>query len=496
MTERQNILLLVIDQLRADCVDGALAGHVRMPNLRALMADAVTFTNHYSVASPCGPSRASLLTGQYAMNHRSVRNGTPLAAHRPTLPREMRRLGYLPLLYGYTDTTQDPTTLDPGDPALKTYEWGMSGFQEVVEMRMEQSCAWHGYLKRQGYDLPPYPDIYRPKGSRIDDPAPYRAEDSDTAFLTDRFVEDILSRPKGWFAHLCYLRPHPPLVAPEPYNRMYDPAEMPLPVGAMGDHRFASAARAYKTVADMVEGFPDLQPGPETTATLRALYFALATEVDHHIGRVIDALKQAGLYDETLIVVTADHGEMLGDFGIWGKSTYHDGAFHVPLIIRHADMAKGLRIDRPTESVDISPTLIALCGGQVPDAMDGRSLIPFLQRRESGDWRRETVSELDFGNPVDPTLFEDMLSLPCAAANLAVLRTESHALVHFAGDLPQILFDRTAARGGSDITNDSASGQILLDLSRRMLSHRMMHGEGTFARTMVTAQGVRRAGAE
>ena len=161
-----------------------------------------------------------------------------------------------------------------------------------------------------------------------------------------------------------------------------------------------------------------------------------------------------------------------------------------------ADMAKGLRIDRPTESVDISPTLIALCGGQVPDAMDGRSLIPFLQRREPGDWRRETVSELDFGNPVDPTLFEDMLRLPCAAANLAVLRTESHALVHFAGDLPQILFDRTAAPGGADITNDSASGQILLDLSRRMLSHRMMHGEGTFARTMVTAQGVRRAGAE
>ncbi|MEO0915004.1 MAG: sulfatase-like hydrolase/transferase, partial [Pseudomonadota bacterium] len=86
----KNVLFIVADQLRADCVFGDLAQHADLPNLRALMADAVTFTNHHSVTNPCGPARASLLTGQYAMNHRSVRNRAPLRHDTPTLPTEMR----------------------------------------------------------------------------------------------------------------------------------------------------------------------------------------------------------------------------------------------------------------------------------------------------------------------------------------------------------------------------------------------------------------------
>ena len=88
MGDKPNILMIVIDQLRADCVFGALAAHLDMPNIRALAGEGVTFRNHFSVVTPCGPSRASLLTGQYAMNHRSVRNGTPLRADTTTLGTE------------------------------------------------------------------------------------------------------------------------------------------------------------------------------------------------------------------------------------------------------------------------------------------------------------------------------------------------------------------------------------------------------------------------
>ena len=108
------VLFIVMDQMRADCVTGALAEAARLPNLRALMAEAVTFTSHYTVTVPCGPARASLLTGLYAMNHRSVRNGTPLARHHTNLALELRKAGREPLLFGYTDTSPDPEGLDPG----------------------------------------------------------------------------------------------------------------------------------------------------------------------------------------------------------------------------------------------------------------------------------------------------------------------------------------------------------------------------------------------
>ena len=115
---RGNILFIVVDQLRADCLLGDLAGSLDLPNLRQLMADGVTFANHFTVALPCGPSRASLLTSLYAMNHRSVRNGTPLNARHTNVALEVRRGGYEPLLFGYSDTSIDPRGREPKGPGL------------------------------------------------------------------------------------------------------------------------------------------------------------------------------------------------------------------------------------------------------------------------------------------------------------------------------------------------------------------------------------------
>ena len=127
MNPKRNVLLVVIDQLRADCsglVDGEspLAGTAKMPNLRAFRSEAVSFERHYTVTSPCGPSRASLLTGLYAMTHRSVRNGAPLADGMDNIATEVRKSGFEPLLFGYTDTSPDPGVHDPADPELRSYE--------------------------------------------------------------------------------------------------------------------------------------------------------------------------------------------------------------------------------------------------------------------------------------------------------------------------------------------------------------------------------------
>jgi arylsulfatase A-like enzyme len=503
MQNRKNVLFIVIDQLRADCVFGPLAQYVDLPNLRGLMNEAVTFRKHYSVVNPCGPSRASLLTGQYAMNHRSIRNGTPLRHDTPTIASEMRKAGYVPMLFGYTDTSQDPRAYHPNDPAVHTYEYQMAGFQEMVEMRLEMSYPWRSHLKNKGYQFDRYEDVYKPvsptdEASRIDDPALYQAEDSDTAFLTDRFLATMPGYDDhSWFAHLTYIRPHPPLVAPAPYNRMYDPASLPLPsrLATLGDeaavHPFCTPSMANASPATFVQGFPELEATDETIQTLRAIYLGLATEVDAHIGRVIEFLKQSGQYDDTLLIVTADHGEMLGDRHCWGKSSFYDASYHVPLIIRQPGNASraGAEVTAPTESIDITPTILDWVGQEVPNAMDGRSLLPLLAGDVPDGWRSYTYSELDVADPVAPTHWEKALGVGPSDASLAVLRDARFTLVEFAADLPPVLFDHQGKGEFENVAEHPDYQADLARLTRTMLRHRMRNADHTLSMTMITPDG-------
>jgi len=505
MRGTKNVLFIVIDQLRADCIFGELAAHIDLPNLRGLMDDAVTFQRHFSVVNPCGPSRASLLTGQYAMNHRSVRNGTPLRHDIPNVATELRKSGYLPMLFGYTDTSQDPRVFHANDPALRTYEHYMNGFEEVVEMRFEMSYPWRAHLINQGYELATFADLFHPVSPtggvpKINDPAPYKAKDSDTAFLTDQFLAIMPAYAKeSWFAHLTYIRPHPPLIAPAPFNDMYDPTKLPLPkrfddpADEAAIHPFFGPAPPSKTPAGHVKGFPDLAPSVENTQTLRAIYFGLITEVDQHVGRVINFLKDSGQYDNTLIVVTADHGEMLGDRHSWGKFSVHEAAYHIPLIIRQPDNTAraGTVVTAPTETIDVTPTILDWVGQDIPNSMDGRSLLPLLQGDVPEDWRKYTFSEFDFSEPEAPTLWEKELGTGPSDSSLAILRDARFSLVEFAADLSPILFDHDANGEQENVADQPEYQSDLNRLTRLMLRHRMKNMDHTLSLMTITDDGPR-----
>jgi len=425
------------------------------------------------------------------MNHRAVRNGTPLRHDTPNLAKEARKLGYDPLLFGYTDTTLDPRVADADDPRLTTYEEVMPGFREVAPLRQDtDDRLWHEAAEARGFSLPEGWEKYRPTGNSPKDPAVYGADVSDTAVLTDAFLSHMKDAEPGWFAHLAYIRPHPPFVAPAPYNSMYAATDMPDAAKEQENesHPFLTAAQNSAPVSNTVVGFPDLEASPETTATLRSIYLGLASEVDHHIGRVIDWLKESGQYDETVLVVTSDHGEMLGDFELWGKSTYHDSAYHIPLIVRAPDHQHGVEFTEMTESIDVTPTILDLIGAEIPASVDGRSLTPLLTQK-SPPWREHTFSEFDFGDPIRPSSTQRRLGLHSDHCNLAVLRTKDFKLVHFAGELPQLLF------AANDETRNIAEvpdmQPTVLDLSRKMLSHRMMHADGTFSTSMATPEGIK-----
>ena len=503
MAAHKNVLFILIDQLRADCLFGVMADHVELPNLRAFMQQSVTFERNYTVVNPCGPSRVSLLTGQYAMNHRSVRNGTPLRHDTPNIATEMRKAGYLPMLFGYTDTSQDPRVHHPNDPVLRSYEQPMNGFHEMLEMRLDTSYPWRSHLLNSGYHFGDYANVFKPvsptgDAPRLNDPALYSAADSDTAFLTDRFLDTLPAHADhSWFAHLTYIRPHPPLVAPAPYNDMYDPAALPLPSRLPNSeteiavHPFFGPTQQAYSPADFVVGFPDLEPTDETVQTLRSVYLGLATEVDAHIGRVLKFLKDSGQEDNTLVVISADHGEMLGDRHSWGKFTVYDAAYHTPLIIRqpgNSDRA-GATVTQITESVDLMPTILDWVGQEIPNTVDGRSLLPLLRGDVPQDWRRYSFSELDFSQPGTPTDWEQALGTTPLDSSLGILRDGRFTLVEFAADLPPMLFDHQGRGELENVADQPEMQSDLMQLTRMMLRHRMRNMDHTLSLDLITGDG-------
>ena len=449
-----NLLLITLDQLRADVLFGALHEGVGLPALDRLMAEGVRFEQCYAAAVPCGPARASLLTGLHAFNHRVIRNGAPLAEHHATLGTELRKLGREPLLFGYCDIAADPTVRHPRDPDLRTYELPIRGFRELAEMRFEAPMNWIGHLRRRGYAVPePMPErvheLFRPLGQGLRAPAFYRAEDSDTAVLTDQALQALEARRDApWTAHLTWIRPHPPLVAPEPYNQLIDAARLPAarPVSASwAAHPFSRAWFSEPVLKDLYWGFDGRAQSlsAQQVADLRAIYLGLVAEVDHHLGRVLDWLDATGQTERTWIVLLSDHGEMLGDLGFWGKEHVHRAAHHVPLVIRGPGVQAGYRVPHVVSSIDVAATVLDLLGAPIPAAVDGRSLRDFLYGTPPPNWTELALTAIDFADPQQPTRFERALKLDALQANAAVLRDARYTLVHFNGGLPPLLFDRS-----------------------------------------------------
>ena len=235
MTKR-NVLLIVVDQWRADCLPALGTPHLRTPNLDRLCREGVTFRNHVTTAVPCGPARASLHTGLYLMNHRQVQNWIPLNARHVTLPRLARAAGYDPALIGYTTTVPDPRTTPAADPRFTYLGDMMDGWRPVGAFEPDHS-GYFGWLAQKGFALPANrADIWLPADGNpgvTDQPARVPAELSDSAFFTEKALTYLKGRDgQPFFLHLGYYRPHPPFVASAPYHAMYRAADMAPPVRA------------------------------------------------------------------------------------------------------------------------------------------------------------------------------------------------------------------------------------------------------------------------
>ena len=489
----KSVLLIVVDQWRGDTLEHLGHPHIKTPNVTRLAQRGITFRNHYCQAVPCGPARASLLTGTYMMNHRVTRNGTPLDAMLTTLPRELRRAGYDPALTGYTTTTPDPRFAAANDPRYASHGDLMEDWR-VLRSFAPQKNPYFAWLRAQGYDIPAeQEDLWDPehlsetRQGRLDLPSPVKAAHTDTAWFTEAAL-DYLRHSAGtpWFLHYGIYRPHPPFCAPAEYLDLYDPATLDGPLRAASAVEEGAQHPFLKLLLERIDQskFMGNRQGPGAAMSdgevrqMRAHYYGLISEADHHLGRLLDELEASGEIDDTLIVFTCDHGEQLGNHHLLGKTGYFRDSYHIPLIVcdpsAAADASRGEVVEAFTESVDVMPTILRWLGQPVPRQCNGASLLPFCHGTPPAKWRDGLYYEFDFREVADPSV-EQHFGIEMDECCLAVYQTDRWKYVHFAA-LPPLLFDLENDPGEFDnLAGDPAFAEFQAEMAQKLLSRRMAH---------------------
>ena len=496
---KPNILLITADQWRGDCLSAVGHACVKTPNIDALAREGTLFRRHYAGAAPCSPARATLYTGLYQMNHRVCRNGSPLDARFDNLALAARRAGYEPTLFGYTDTAPDPREMDAGDPHLTSYEGVLPGFT-ARQLLPEHERQWLSWLRSRGHADATSRDIHIPVGAvagEISNGAPaYSRDETQTAFLAGEFIRWMGEQDRPWFAHISFLRPHPPFSVPEPFNRMFKPGDGPAFARA-ADREAEQVSHPYLAYAMPQSGKDSFiygAEGPlsawtgEDFAAIRAIYYGMILEVDAQLGRIWQALKDAGAWDDTLIIFTSDHAEMMGDHWTLGKGGFFDGSYHIPLVIRDPGGAAGGIVESFTSAADIFPTLCERLGIEAENGLDGQSLLPFVNGGNEQGWRDAAFWEFDF-REIALGEAERHFGLRSNECNLAVIRDEGFKYVHFAG-LPPLLFD--LADDPMELNNvaaDPAYASTRLGYAEKLLSLRARHLDQTLAYTELTEKG-------
>lgn len=503
--DRPNILFITSDQWRGDSIGGNNP-IVRTPNVDALARQGVTFRRHYAGSAPCAPARACLYTGLYQMTNRVCSNGTPLDARHDTIARAARRAGYDPVLFGYTDVSPDPRQHHPEDPMMTSYEGVLPGFSVRVKLTDDRK-PWLSWLKVRGHDVSMgSPEIHIPPGTggKLTNAAPvYSKDETETAFMAGEFIRwlDEQDADVPWFTHVSFIRPHPPFVVPAPYNTMYDPDEGPGFARARtiedeaAIHPYHAAALETVLRDSFVPGLKGCVAdfSEAEFRLIRAIYRGMITEVDEQLGRMWRSLEAARMWENTVIVFTSDHAELMGDHFMLGKGGFFDGSYHIPLVVRdpRRQDAHGHVVDHFTEAVDILPTLLEVMGIGAGAHLDGRSLAPFLDRADPADWRDAAHWEHDFRS-VETGKAEQRFGRASKELNLAVVRTGRHKYAHFGGGLPPALFD--LANDPAETRNcadDPAYVGVRLEMAERLLAWRARHLDQSLALAAITRDGIK-----
>jgi len=374
---KPNILYLMTDQHRADCLGCAGNKTIKTPNLDSIAADGVLFPNAYTSTPSCTPARAGILTGLSPWHHGMLGYGRVAGQYPFELPQAIRDAGYY--LFGIGKMHWYPQKKLRGYHGLLVDESGRvetPGF--VSDYRL--------WFKQQAPELDPDAtgigwNDYRAKAYAL----PERLHP--TTWTADRAVEFIekYDRTEPFLLKVSFARPHSPYDPPQRFMDMYNVDDMPAPV--VGDWAKQYAQHEEPPNTSLWHGDLGVRQARES----RRAYYASVTFIDEQIGRILAVLKKRSLYDNTLILFFADHGDMLGDHHLWRKTYAYESSANIPMILRWPksmgmDGQRGRTLPQPTELRDVLPTFLDAAGAPIPGHLDGKSLLEPV-RGNTKNWR-------------------------------------------------------------------------------------------------------------
>lgn len=458
-----NILFIMYDQLRFDYLSCAGHPHLHTPNFDRVANKGMRFTNAYVQSPVCGSSRMCFYTGRYASSHGAHWNGFPLRVGEQTIGDHLRKLGMNSWIIGKTHMKADAEGMarlglapDSQIGARQAecgfdnwcrddglWGYGPDGYYD------EKRSPYNEYLKSKGYKSEnPWADFANAGITdkqiasgwmfrNADQPANILEEDSETPWLTSETIRFLDQTEGPWMAHVSYIKPHWPYIVPAPYHNMYGANHVPS--AKRHDVERADPHPVYG--AYMENKIASAFQRDEVRAKVIPAYMGLIKQCDDQLGRLLDHLEVTGKMNNTMIVLTSDHGDYLGDHWLGEKDLFHEQSVKVPMIIfdprTSADATRGTACDALIESIDLAATFVEAAGGEIPDhIIEGRSLIPWLNN-EMPEWRKYAISEYDYS----ATPQAEKLGVCPKDARLFMVFDGRYKMMHSATGFRPMLFD-------------------------------------------------------
>ncbi len=401
--ERPNVVFIISDQHKKDALACYGDELVISPNIDALAREGVRLTNCYVAAPVCAPSRAALITGMYPFANGAPYHKAPVTMSNGKVKYIgsgfLRETGYCEGIVTLAEAfrANNYITASPGKMHVhgelqknvdEDHQEGNDLGWDVINTRYYTNFPGGHYQDEVGEDayqryrqFKKYQEVYKGGSGHLNEEYQptlvKKDEDNFDMVVTRKSVEFIKKRGKdgkNFFLHVGLEKPHPPFTTTQKYLDMYNPEDFTLPETATEWHENGK----YPWIPDWIfSNWPNKHP--ESAKNIMASYYACVTQVDDMVGRVVKALKENDLYDNTIIVYTTDHGEHLFEHGLRGKHCMYEDAVNVPFIISYPKkLPKGAVNDMLVSFVDVMPTLCELTETSIPETAQGLSIVENL----------------------------------------------------------------------------------------------------------------------
>ena len=378
LERRPNVLWIITDQHRADVAGYEGNTFASTPSLDRLATESVRVSDFYCQAPLCVPARQSLLTGQLSHSHGAFRNTSGFPDEERTLAHAFSEAGYATALVGKAHCNT-------------------AGFEHVREFKTQLA----GFMERHPDGRRPGVEHYRFRRTgeheyeETMNPGNLPAGDGPRFFMEVAVVEDTLEYlaardpERPFFVWASFLNPHPPLYAPDAFRALFVDAQLPL-LGSLQDagaelSAVSAQRRSYQGLGEITDA--------QLLEITRAYHAALAWS-DHCVGLLLDGLDELGLAEDTLVIYTSDHGELLGEHGLLQKRSFYEGASRVPCLLRWpGHLAAGAVRHNVAQHVDLTATVLDLAGVTPPNPPAGRSMRALLEGADA-EWEDLAFAEL------------------------------------------------------------------------------------------------------